>query len=439
MTAFSVMVVLAVLTAGFAAARLLGSRFLHPTDAAVIATFYYAVPLAVCGFALFNPRNLVFLHGAAADPALAMRSLHYAVFAIIALYAGTFAIRALGRERPGTYFETSDAGHLRSYMAAGVLFVLVAAGILQFGVADFFEGYASASDAGSATLGIALVYFAVSAFGMIVAYALLLRQAGPDRNVFWLIAGCAACALFVLLARSKRLEIVIAFLPMAIILLSRRKSVIVSMSRLAIGGIVAVLLAILAASRIDDVLDPFSLAFYLFSEGLYAGHALPGIVQRLDAGMVGYEGGIRFLSALLAFVPRFVWPGKDDFVYAGSHALDGVSPLGATTFLAEVVLQGGIIAVVLTHFVLGMLFEWSMRFEAVWDRALGSGKFPGRFLVYLVLIAVFVPHFRDGIIPAVKLTLQALVFLVLLTGLHRVPAWLRQRPAVPVPWSPGAA
>ena len=413
------------------AARLLRSRFLHPTDVAVLSTFYYAVPLAVCGYLLFNPRDMIFLHRAAADPALAVRAMHYALAAMIALHAGSWAMRATRDNGPApcflaTYFKAGAAGQTRAWAAAGLLVVLMGAGILQFGTAEFFEGYASESDAAGATLGIALVYFAVSAFGMIIAYALILKRVDPDRPVFWLIATVSACALFVLLARSKRLEIVIAFLPMAIILLSRRKSLTITVGRLAIGGAAVALLVVLAALRINEAIDPFAFGFYLFSEGLYAGHALPGIVQRLDAGMLGYENGVRFVSAFLAFVPRVVWPGKDDFVYAGNHALDGVAPLGATSFLAETVLQGGLVAVVLVHFALGMVFEWSTRFERVWDAALASGYIPRRFIAYLVLIAVFIPHFRDGIIPAIKLSLQAAAFLVLLTGLHRVPGWVRE-------------
>jgi hypothetical protein len=183
-------------------------------------------------------------------------------------------------------------------------------------------------------------------------------------------------------------------------------------------------LVAVAVSRINAEFDLFAFNFYLLSEGLYAGHALPGSIHRLDSGMLGYENGLRYLNALLGFLPRFIWPDKDDFVYAADIAHEGVAPLGATSFLAEVVLQGGSIAVVLTHLVMGFLFARVTRFEAVWDSALASGRIPGRFIPYIVATAIFVPHFRDGIIPAIKLSLQAMVFLLILVGLQRTPAAL---------------
>ena len=48
--------------------RVLNSRFLHPVDLAIISTYYYTVPIAVFGYFMYNPRNMIFLHSAAADP-----------------------------------------------------------------------------------------------------------------------------------------------------------------------------------------------------------------------------------------------------------------------------------------------------------------------------------------------------------------------------------
>ena len=96
--------------------------------------------------------------------------------------------------------------------------------------------------------------------------------------------------------------------------------------------------------------------------------------------MISYEWGSRFLSALLGFVPRFIWPGKDAIVYAGNLALDGLSPLGATSILAEIVLQGGTIAVVFCYALMGVGFQRASRFEDGWDEALANGLVPSRFI-----------------------------------------------------------
>ena len=40
-------------------------------------------------------------------------------------------------------------------------------------------------------------------------------------------------------------------------------------------------------------------------------------------------------------------------------------------------------------------------------------------LAGLIAVSVFIPHFRDGIIPALKLTLQGLAFFMVLVAMHR--------------------
>lgn len=398
--------------------NMLRSRFIQPIDLAILSTWYYTVPLAVCGYLLLNPRGLIFLHAPAGNPSIAQESMVYAIVAMVALLVGQRAGKAMGAAPLSAAFALNPAGEGRVRLATVLLISMVGLGVLQFGIGQFFEGYATESDLQNATLGIALVYFAVGSLGLVIAYALLLYRKTRSRSLLFIIALAMLCALAVLLIRAKRLEIVTTLLPAGIILLAGRRSIKVTMSRVLLGLLAMSVLIAVSMIRVGDQFDPFTLIFYLFSEGLYAGHSLPGIIARLDGHMIGYENGARFVSAILGFVPRFLWPEKDDIVYAGSLALDGVSPLGATSILTEIVLQGGVLAVIVSYGLMGLLFDRASRFEEQWDRAIAANIVPGRFILYLVLITIFVPHFRDGIIPAIKLTLQAGLFMAVLVNLR---------------------
>lgn len=427
MTAFLLMVLAATVLTLRSFVRLLKSRFLQPLDIAVVSTFYYGMPLAVAGFFLYNPRDMIFLHPQAADPALAVQAARYILAAIVSMYVGHWIAGRIGSPVLGTYFSLDSSGLPRAWLAFGALVAIIGFGMINFGINDFFAGYATESSTETGVLGLALIYFATGSLGVVVAYALLLNKSLSRKELWLLVIAAIAVAIFVLLIRSKRLEIVTTFLPVAIILLAARGSFKIATWRILLGGAAVSALVAVAVVRIGDTFEFFNINFYLLSEGLYAGHALPGIIHRLENGMVGYEYGIRFLNSLLAFLPRFVWEGKDAFIYSGNLALDGVSPLGATTFLAEVVLQGGIVAVVGVHLIMGFVFQRVMWFENVWDDALASGKIPGRFIAYLVIASIFVPHFRDGIIPSMKLALQAGAFFIVLVGLQRLPAELAAR------------
>jgi hypothetical protein len=209
-------------------------------------------------------------------------------------------------------------------------------------------------------------------------------------------------------------------LPTAIILLSKRRAISNAALRI-VGGLAAgSLLIIIAAARLSDKLSLSSAIFYGFAEGIYAGHALPGILLRLQLHLVDYEYGARVINGFLGFIPRLVWPGKDDLLFAGNLALEGVSPLGATSFLAEVALQGGFVAVICIYGVMGFFFQRLMQFQLSWDVALSRGMIPARFGLYLVTVAIVVPHYRDGMIPALKLGLQDTLVFFLVAGLRPV-------------------
>ena len=114
-----------------------------------------------------------------------------------------------------------------------------------------------------------------------------------------------------------------------------------------------------------------------------------------------------------------MWPAKAQVVYGPDLIFEGISPLGATTMLTEIVLQGGMVAVALFYTLLGLFFERIERFQDVWDESVAAGSYPVRFGLYLIAVSVFILHFRDGVIPALKLTLQGLAFFLILAAAHR--------------------
>jgi oligosaccharide repeat unit polymerase len=405
--------------------NLVVQRFPHPADLAIVSTYYYAVPLAICGYFSFNPQAIVFLHGYAADSGLARQSLRFAFLAICAIQIGRWAAAKRGGAELHYYFSIGSGSSLRASAGYTFLLGLVAFGIFLFGWQDFISGYATESSSLTASVGIALVYFATGTSGLAFAYTLLIRSKASDRTIPWGMLLLILAVTFVLIARSKRLEIVSAMIPAAIVMFSQRKSLKVTTKRVVAGLFAVAILIAVSVYRVDagDDISLFNIAFYGLSEGLYAGHSLPGVLGNLETGTLGFENGGRFLNALLGFIPSFLWEGKNDMVYAGNIALESVSPLGATNILAEIVLQGGLIAVAVVYTIMGYLFQRVMLFQRNWDFDRDAGLIPLRFGFYLIVIAIFVPHFRDGIIPAIKLSLQGLVFFILLVEFSKTSSF----------------
>jgi hypothetical protein len=401
--------------------NLLVQRFPHPADLAIVSTYYYAVPLAICGYFSFNPRAIVFLHGYAADPGLASQSLRFAVLAIFAIQLGRWTAARASHTELNYFFSIGSGSAVRGSAGYAILLGLVAFGIVLFGWEAFISGYATESSSLTANIGIAFVYFATGTSGLAFAYTLLIRKKAGDTTVPWAMMLLIIVVIFVLIARSKRLEIVSAMIPAAIILFSQRESFKVTTKRIVAGLVAVTALIAISIYRIDsgDETTAFDIAFYSLSEGLYAGHSLPGILGNLETRMLDFEYGGRFLNALLGFVPSFLWEGKNDMVYAGNVALEDASPLGATNILAEIVLQGGLVAVALVYAIMGYIFQRTMLFERSWDYDREAGMIPLRFGLYLVAIAIFVPHFRDGIIPSIKLFI-VLVWIKKVTAEHQL-------------------
>ncbi|WP_298675312.1 hypothetical protein [uncultured Sphingomonas sp.] len=406
--------------------NLLTARFPSLIDFATLSTVYYSVPLAALGFLSINPRGLAFLHPAAADPGLALMSMRYAVLALLGMEGGRIIA---GLRRTPLFvlsFRLNTGTETRAMLWFMVLFALFPLGVYFFGVAEFFSGYASEYYSPIATLGNAIIYSSIEAFGFAILLALILGERSGRVPLKMFIAVALTILVFALAVRAKRLEVVSALLPAGVLLAASRDWLRKPASRAALVGGGMLVLILVSVLRVSDSFSWFNLLYYTFTEGIYAGHSLPGIEERLQTLTIGHEYGARFLTAGLAFVPRFLWEGKDALVYQGNLALQGVSPLGATSFLAEVVLQGGMVAVVIVYGLLGFLFQRMMSFEPAWDRGVKAGIVPLRFGAYIVALVIFIPHWRDGIIPAVKLSAQSIVAFLLITGFHYQAGYRRK-------------
>jgi hypothetical protein len=404
--------------------RLLTYRFPHPADLIALSVFYYSIPLAT--FAIFLPDlgRLVFLHPAAVDRDISIQSIRFALLALVCLELGRRLAKKFRLNRR-IQFSVQPADWEKGIIVLGGLLCLIALGIALYGPASFFAGYNVQSDQSTAALGNALIYASIELIGTTMGYMYITSKALRVRFASPLLLVAMAFLVFLAVARGKRLEVISAFLPLGVLLFAMHPLFRSARSRAVAIGVVAVLISVLASFRLGRAPTPVLVVYNFLTEGIFAGHALPGIIDRLNLGQVGYEYGTRVVLAVLAFVPRFIWPTKDDIVYAGNQALEGVSPLGATNILAEVLLQGGGIAIIIWYTCFGFLCERVYGGQRNFDGDLREGRISGATLGYLILVATFVPHFRDGIIPSIKLLLQVAVFLFALAGLA---------PSLPINW-----
>lgn len=395
--------------------RLLTRRFPHPGDLIALSIFYYSIPLAAVAIFLPDMGRLVFLHSAAMDRGVSQQSIKFALLALLCLEAGRWVATRI-RASHQLQFTLRSTDKDKASVVLGGLLCLVLLGIALYGPASFFAGYNVASEERTAALGNALIYASIELIGLTMGYMFLVCKAFRVRFGSKLVLFTMAFLLFLAIIRGKRLEVISAFLPLGILVFAMHPLFRSALSRALTIAIAAVLISAMASFRLGQPPTFLAVAFNLMTEGVFAGHALPGIIDRLSVGELGYEYGIRIGLALLAFVPRFIWPTKDEIVYAGSDALDGVSPVGATNILAEVLLQGGGAAIVIWYVGLGFVCERVYGAQRVVDRGLQEQKLYGSTLTYLILAATFVPHFRDGLIPSIKMLMQASIFLFALAG-----------------------
>jgi len=409
--------------------RLLVLRFPHPLDLAIVSVLYYSLPLALLATVIGDSSGNVLLNLAAADPQIALRSMQYALLACVSAYAGLLVAKLLSRSTPRLRFALLQQDEIKTHIFALLLLGLIVLGIILFGPATYFSGYNVESQAGSAASGTALIYSSIEMLGLVIAYSFLISR-GLNRRPNYKLIGIIMLALLSLaVVRGKRLEIISAFLPLGILIFATSRFFGSTRGRLLSVLGAAVLISMMASLRFGEMPTPASIAFNLVSEGLFAGHSLPGVIERLNAGQLEYEYGARIGAGLLAVIPRFVWPSKDELLYTGDEALKDLSPLGATNILAEVVLQGGAIAVILWFLCVGFVFERVYQSLHGFDAALAARRLPAMFIVYLVIMCSFIPHFRDGLVPAMKISLQTLIFFFVISGIRLLPSptWIIRR------------
>ncbi len=391
--------------------RLLTSSLPRPTDVAQLSVFFYNAPLALVAtlpIADFLDGYAIFLNAVAGDSELAATTLLLAVAACASLevgrHLGGLRLRAAHNR---TSLQAKASLKLQRNAAllclGGLLTVFL--GIVLFGVDAFFAGYAIESTSGSASEGSALIFFAYETIGLCAFIWLVCRLATGKVACIWVVFITIAVILTLTLIRGKRLEMIIAMLPFILILWSTKLRSFGS--RLAAASVMVLAVSAMASLRFGEIPDAAALAFNIFSEGLYAGHVTPGLVEAVQTQSVRMEGGIRFAAAFAALVPRFIFPAKDELIYQSLTDVSEFAPLGATSMLAEVYLQGGWIACILFFGFIGIV---GRRLEI--KSLLGSdASVPIKTLVYLVFLCSFIPHFRDGIIPAIKIPLQLLIML----------------------------
>jgi len=403
----SFLISLYLLWIAFAAKRLIRLPLPRPADVIQLSLFFYNVPLAFSALLSdteFLADYAIFLNSIAGDHGLAEQTLLLTISASLAVSAG----RRLGTWRLADYvYEwstpiTSDLQRTAAWFCLGSL-VLVWAGIALFGVDTFFAGYAIESTSGLSTEGVALTFFAYEVIG-VGSFIWFLAKRHTNRKDGRIHVGLAiACLVGITVIRGKRLELIIALLPLFLLLWS---TVLVRpIHRIAVIFSVVMAISAMASIRQGEVPDAASLAFNTFSEGLYAGHVTPGVIEAVQHGGLPTENGMRFVAAIAAFIPRFLLPNKDELIYKSLTDIGQFAPQGATSFLAETYLQGGLVAVTVWFTLIGFI---GGRFEL--DRFSSTRpELPIKVMLYALFVCSFVPHFRDGLIPAIKIPMQLLL------------------------------
>jgi hypothetical protein len=391
--------------------RLLTSSLPRPTDVAQLSVFFYNAPLALVAtlpIADALDGYPIFLNTIAGDVELAAKTLALAVVACASLELGRhlgglrlWAAKYHTSLRVKTSLKLQRNAALLCF--GGLLTAFV--GIAFFGVDSFFAGYAIESSSGSASEGSALIFFAYETIGLSAFIWLVCRHATGKRGGGWIVIISLTVIFTLTLIRGKRLELIIAMLPFILILWSTKLRSLGS--RLAMAAFMVLAVSSMASFRFGEIPNAASLAFHIFSEGLYAGHVTPGLVEAVQTRSVPTEGGVRFLVAFAAMVPRFIFPAKDELIYQSLTDVSEFAPLGATSMLAEVYLQGGWFACVLFFGFVGVIGR-KLEIKSLLG---GGASVPIKTFLYIVFLCSFIPHFRDGIIPAIKIPYQLLIML----------------------------
>jgi len=370
----------------------------------ILSLFYYNAILAIVALHadFFSESDLpIFLNSAAMEQTVAEANITVSLIASTVLIMGVKLRQFLFRNKRRTFdYIIPVSISLQKWVGWLLLFaiILIILGIGKYGISNFLSGYKTGAESRDTTGGGALVYFSYELIGFLTfIWISSFLQIGKKNGISGVITS-VLILLGITLIRGKRLEFVISLLPVILFYWETRLSNI--SSRLLFVSCGAVLLSVGATLRLDRI--DFNILFNIFSEGIYAGHVMSGVLDAANSGVLHFEHGARFLLAGLAIIPNFLFLGNKDDIYS-TFSLQEYGPLGATSFLAEIYLQGGYFSVVLFFLMLGYICD------AITISSVFRGNLTIKKVIYIIFVCSFIPHFRDGIAPTIKIPAQILL------------------------------
>jgi hypothetical protein len=384
----------------------------HPADAILLSIFFYNAPLAL--ISIYNlewlfPDYKVFLNAESRDSYLAEKTMIICFVSMIGLEMGRRLFFKYKMSERYIVMDNSFSNFSLIIIIAMSSIILSAAYAMGFG--NYFVGYNIDTNVINVSDYIAFIYFCIEAVGIFFLFVFVNKKFGNRKFILIVLFILISYIVFMALARGKRLELVVALLPLMLLFWSVKLRSVSTRMFVAVGFLLA--FSSLASLRFGEIPTLSALFFNSFSEGLYAGHMTPGVINAIDYQGMRPELGARFGIGFLAIIPRFMFPGKDQIVYQSITDITEFTPLGATSLLGETYLQGGTLFVLLAFIGFGFLsrlFEVDRLYEK------GSKYFPLKSIYYLIFMGTFLFHFRDGIVVMVKLTLQ----MVIVVSLFRV-------------------
>lgn len=381
----------------------------HPADAILLSIFFYNAPLALISIYdlewLF-PEYKVFLNIESRDPYLAETTMICCFFSMVGLEIGRRLFFKYNISQK--YLVMNAAFSATSLSAIFAMSFIILAAAYAMGFANYFVGYNVDVNIVNVSEYIAFIYFCIEAVGIFFLLVFANKHYGNRKFILIVLCLLILYITFMALARGKRLELVVALLPLMLLFWSvKLRSLPV---RLVAVGFFIVAFSSLASLRFGEIPTLSSLVFNSVSEGLYAGHMTPGVINAIDYEGMPPERGGRFLIGMLAVIPRFVFPDKDQIIYQSISDISEFTPLGATSLLGEFYLQGGMSFVLGAFIGLGFL---SRIFEVKELYNKHSNLFPLKSIYYLIFMGTFIFHFRDGIVTMTKLTIQIMIVFLL--------------------------
>ncbi len=377
----------------------------HPADAILLSVFFYNAPLAfisIYDLEWMFPEYKIFLNMDSKDTILAEKTIICCFLSMLGLEIGRRLF--VGSSKPKTYLVMDDKFSTTSLSAMIGVSLFVFLGAYSMGFSNYFSGYGIDSNVANISDYIAFIYFCIEAIGIFYLLVFVNDKFG-NRN--FIIISLTLFILFMIVmavARGKRLELIVALLPLMLLFWSVKLRGIAP--RAIAVGMFMLVFSSLASLRHGELPTVSSLLFNMISEGLYAGHMTPGVVAAIDDQGMPPEYGVRLFVGLIAIIPRFIFPQKDEIVYQSISDISEFTPLGATSLLGEVYLQGGLIFTFFAFMALGFVSQ-ILEVKKLYDR--NENVFPIKSIYYLIFIGTFVFHFRDGIIAMTKLTIQMVI------------------------------